>query len=228
MIILLATAMLCATEPASNILPQEQVITKADVLIEQADKIAILEAEITNLKASVVNLEAKQKERGLQDIYSKILFLRPNLNKSIAKDIAKIVKKHAEEDDIDIDLVLSIIRLESYFDLKAISSTGARGLMQIMLPFWEEDCSINKKNMYDAETNINCGIIALTTYYQKYNNIYLALTAYNSGDQVVDYLLTHHRKINYGYARVVRYYYQQLKSIQSPLATDTEKKLLGF
>jgi len=50
-------------------------------------------------------------------------------------ELLSLVHKHARASGLDPQIVLSVIEIESSFNRFAVSSAGARGLMQIM-PFW--------------------------------------------------------------------------------------------
>ncbi len=92
------------------------------------------------------------------------------------------------------ELVLAVIRQESEFDIKANSSVGARGLMQIMtytakliakkakLPY------VKKKLKTDPEYNIKLGSFYLASLLEQYEGSYpFVLSAYNAGPKRVKY-----------------------------------------
>ncbi len=96
---------------------------------------------------------------------------------------------------LDADLVFAVIRTESSFKPDAVSSAGAKGLMQIMPETgdWiasqlddnslgDEHFTFNVKKLYDPETNIRYGIWYLSTLEDEFDgNDVLALAAYNAG-----------------------------------------------
>ncbi len=61
------------------------------------------------------------------------------------------------------ELVLAVIETESNFDRFAISSAGARGLMQIM-PLWLEEIGRPEDNLFDVATNLRYGCTILRYY----------------------------------------------------------------
>lgn len=72
------------------------------------------------------------------------------------------IEKYANENGIEPAYVAAIILRESSYDPRAISSVGARGLMQLMPNTFEQVRNALKENttfddMYDAETNIRYG-----------------------------------------------------------------------
>ena len=91
-------------------------------------------------------------------------------------------------------LILSIIRQESEFDLKANSHAGAKGLMQLM-PYTAKLVAKQAKLPYaksrlttDPEYNINLGSHYIAGLIQQYDGAYpFAIAAYNAGPNRVKY-----------------------------------------
>jgi len=94
-------------------------------------------------------------------------------------EIYAAVEKYSNEYGIDKNLILSIIKKESNFNKYAISSAGAKGLMQIMDTNSEY---YGVENPYDIEENIKTGTKLLSSYIEKYDgDLQMALMAYNAG-----------------------------------------------
>ena len=90
--------------------------------------------------------------------------------------------------------ILSIIRQESEFDIKANSSAGARGLMQLMtytakLVSKQANLPYSKKRLTaDPEYNINLGSHYIAGLILEYDGSYpFAIAAYNAGPKRVRY-----------------------------------------
>lgn len=77
--------------------------------------------------------------------------------------LLKQVHYEAKRVDIEPELVLAVIEVESRFDEFAISVSGARGLMQIM-PFWLNEIGISDKNLFKIRTNLRMGCTILRYY----------------------------------------------------------------
>jgi soluble lytic murein transglycosylase-like protein len=93
--------------------------------------------------------------------------------------ILRIVHQEATRVGIPPELVLSVIQVESNFDRFAISSAGARGLMQVM-PFWLDELNRPSDDLFDIRTNIRFGCIILKHYMDRERgNHARALARYN-------------------------------------------------
>jgi len=77
--------------------------------------------------------------------------------------ILKIVHYEATRADLPPEMVLALIQVESNFDRFAISSAGARGLMQVM-PFWLDEIGRPDDDLFDIHTNLRMGCTILRLY----------------------------------------------------------------
>ncbi len=85
---------------------------------------------------------------------------------------------------LDPDLVNSVIRAESGFNVHARSPKGAQGLMQLMP---ETASKLGVNNAYDPRSNVDGGTKYLRQLLEKYNfDLIKALAAYNAGPERVD------------------------------------------
>ena len=93
--------------------------------------------------------------------------------------ILKTVHYEAQRAELDPELVLAVIDVESRYDRFAISSAGAQGLMQIM-PFWLDEIGHPEDNLFSISTNIRLGCTILKYYLNmEKGNLYRALARYN-------------------------------------------------
>jgi soluble lytic murein transglycosylase len=102
-----------------------------------------------------------------------------------------IIKKQAEETDLDPFLVAAIIRQESAYDPEALSYANAMGLMQIVPATGRRVARhVGLKNfktsqLYDPEINIVLGTQYLADLLEQFEgNLHRALAAYNAGPKV--------------------------------------------
>ncbi len=94
-------------------------------------------------------------------------------------EILRHVHREAHRAKLEPELVLAVIHVESNFDRFAISSAGARGLMQIM-PFWLDEIGRPGDNLFHIRTNLRFGCTILRYYLDQENgNLERALARYN-------------------------------------------------
>ena len=113
------------------------------------------------------------------------------LTKVYKLEYTEYVKKYANEYNVDEYLIYAIIKAESNFEPNAESHRGAKGLMQLMYSTAEDiskriGIELNEDNILEPDININLGTKYISMLIQKYNNINLALAAYNAGSGNVD------------------------------------------
>ncbi|MBU2863037.1 lytic transglycosylase domain-containing protein [Reinekea forsetii] len=95
--------------------------------------------------------------------------------------ITLLTKIHAEATRANLEpgLVLALIQVESAFNGYAISSAGARGMMQIM-PFWKKEIGREDDNLLNVDTNLRYGTTILAHYIEiEKGRVIPALARYN-------------------------------------------------
>ena len=99
-----------------------------------------------------------------------------------------IVERYAHQEGLDPFLVTALIREESAFAPSALSSAGARGLMQLMPQTAEQTVrgraarAVPTAPLEDPEVNIRVGTMHLADLLRDYGgNLRLSLAAYNAG-----------------------------------------------
>ena len=93
--------------------------------------------------------------------------------------LLQLVHTEARRAQLSPELVLSVIQVESNFDRFAISSVGARGLMQVM-PFWLKELGRPDDNLFELQTNLRFGCTILRYYLDmEKENLTRALARYN-------------------------------------------------
>ena len=100
------------------------------------------------------------------------------VRKTPSADITQMIAEAAKANDIDPLLVHSVIQVESNYNPYAVSSAGARGLMQLM-PGTARDLGVT--DSFDPRQNIEAGVKYLKQLKDQYKNEKLALAAYNAG-----------------------------------------------
>lgn len=93
--------------------------------------------------------------------------------------------------DIDQALIFAIMREESRFDREAVSPAGAIGLMQLMPATAKREAKKlgmtirEEKDIFATEKNITIGSYYLKKLINEFDNIVLAIAAYNAGENAV-------------------------------------------
>ena len=109
---------------------------------------------------------SQRLEKRMADRESRLEFLRA-------------VHYEATRAGLDPQLVLGLIQVESGFKKYAVSSSGARGFMQVM-PFWVKVIGRGDDNLFHLRTNLRYGCTILRHYLDiERGDLYRALGRYN-------------------------------------------------
>lgn len=90
----------------------------------------------------------------------------------------------SETFDIEKAIIFSVINVESHFKKDIISSKGARGLMQVMpstASMVANEIGMEHFDLGNAEDNILIGTAYLASMIERFENLEVALCAYNAG-----------------------------------------------
>jgi hypothetical protein len=99
-------------------------------------------------------------------------------------DLNDVVQSASGRYRLDPDLVNSVIKAESGFNVRAVSPKGAQGLMQLM-PGTASQLGV--PNAFDPQANVEGGTKYLRELLERYNfDLVKALAAYNAGPQRVE------------------------------------------
>ncbi|MDI6871900.1 MAG: lytic transglycosylase domain-containing protein [Bacillota bacterium] len=112
---------------------------------------------------------------------------------------ASLIQRTASAQGLDPVLVAAVVEVESGFNPLAVSPKGARGLMQIIAPTWQElnpasACRgdhpppVREKGcIYDPAANLASGTRYLRSLLDRFaGDVVLALAAYNAGAEAVE------------------------------------------
>lgn len=130
-------------------------------------------------------------------------------------DLGQILAGAGREHDLDVDLLASVVKAESAGNPRAVSRTGARGLMQLMPGTAAE---LGVKNSFAADQNVGGGSAYLDALLKRYgNNLALALAAYNAGPAAVDryHGIPPYRETRLYVARVIREFNRRVRARES-------------
>jgi soluble lytic murein transglycosylase-like protein len=103
----------------------------------------------------------------------------PSEDEAYAREISEASARY----EVPEPLIRAVIRVESGFDRRAVSSKGARGLMQLMP---ETAALLGVRDPFDARQNIHGGTRHLRSLMERFrNDVRLAVAAYNAGEKPV-------------------------------------------
>ena len=103
-------------------------------------------------------------------------------------DLLTRVDQQASELNLQPELALSVIEVESTLDRFAISRVGAQGLIEVM-PFWKDEIGRSDDNLTHTPTNLRYGCQILRFYLDREDqNLNRALAAYNGSSGSLGYL----------------------------------------
>ena len=121
------------------------------------------------------------------------------------KRYTRLIDGVSRELSLDRNLIHAVVRAESAYDPNAVSRAGAVGLMQLM-PDTAKLYGV--RDARNPTQNVYAGVLHLRKLIRQFNDVVLALAAYNAGENAV---------IDYGY-KVPPY----------PETQDYVRKVLAF
>lgn len=123
----------------------------------------------------------------------------------------QLIAVNAARHGVDPLLIYLVMQQESGFNYRAVSSAGARGLMQLM-PGTARHLGV--RNIHDPGENVEAGTRYLKTLLQRFGgDVNLALAGYNAGEEAViryGYRVPPYRE-TINYVRRISWTYQQYR-----------------
>ncbi len=141
------------------------------------------------LRAAVLGADSFQDrfeaQVWLMDMSTRLTKRLPDAKERV--EFLRLLHGEATRADLEPELVLAVVDVESNFDRFAISRVGARGLMQIM-PFWREEIGRPDDNLFQMRTNLRYGCTILRYYLNaEKGNLARALARYNGSAGRLEY-----------------------------------------
>lgn len=100
------------------------------------------------------------------------------------RELEPVIRRHSSQHQLHPALIRAVIKAESDFDPRAVSRSGAVGLMQLMP---QTAVRLDVQDMYDPDDNVGGGTKYLRQLLDRFHgNLPLALAAYNAGENAVD------------------------------------------
>jgi len=154
----------------------------------------------------------KKEVSELFKIYSVVKTHRTDLKDASVWAISRTILEESRKHFLDPLLVLAVIRVESSFQELAVSSEGARGLMQIrpiVASTMAKEVDLSSGETPDPDSlddpihNIKLGVFYLRHLKKSFRDLKLALTAYNWGPTEIRNRLEENEEVPLEYATKV-------------------------
>lgn len=180
---------------------------RVERLDETLALVQVQKAKIERLKERALLLRTEAR---LREYLSDVRLRLPN---DTVGDMASLIFEVARRYEVSPEMILAVIRIESSFDANALSDKGAVGLMQI-LPSTAQEIARElrmewpgEEILRDPSANIEMGTYYLTKLLGRFNDLSIALAAYNHGPSRVADLASTEAGVPMEYTqKVLRYY----------------------
>jgi hypothetical protein len=160
--------------------------------------------------------EFQGKQQAIRDILGVLERYPTGLADVTKEELAEVIYEEALRHNQDPKLILALIAIESEFKNWSVSEQGAKGLLQIM-PYvaksvapqlgieWSGD-----RTLFNPYLNVRIGIYYLSQLILDFNDIQVALTAYNYGPTYVKGLIEKNERIPHDYYNKFLAVYQSI------------------
>ena len=165
----------------------------------------IYEVPVRTVIEKIDNLVEVEKSK--PDFTEDAKIIKSSLNDSKLKHVLIYIHALCDEYHVPYDLAKSVIMTESSWNHKAISKSGAIGLMQIKPETAYSEFKTPKDDLYDPYVNVTVGIMYLSElYHNSGNDWYYALTGYSHGPTVTKTYSYAYVTDNFYVNRVFKYF----------------------
>ncbi len=198
-------------KPITRIVFKDGVQLDADAIWEMGERIGYRLGTIQAFidKTDVAQVLKNQLPSTLQPVKSGAPPLFNFTTKHAGLD--QLIAANAARHGVDPLLIYLVMQQESGFNYRAISSAGARGLMQLM-PGTARQLGV--RNIHDPVENVEAGTRYLKNLLHRFaGDVNLALAGYNAGEEAVvryGYRVPPYRE-TINYVRRISWAYQQFK-----------------
>jgi len=178
----------------------------------------ILVIVISTLSIHLPDYTVKPQNRGqtIQEIVGVLERYSTDLDKVTRIELAEAIYEESVRYNHDPKFILALIAIESSFQNQSVSDQGAKGLMQLM-PYVAEslaqELGIEWKGdptLFNPSLNIKMGIHYLSQLTLDFDDLRVAMAAYNYGPTYVKSLIERRQQIPVHYYRRVLTAYHTL------------------
>jgi len=160
-------------------------------------------------------IEPCEQFRMEEEIFHILQHFKTGLSRAEERKLAWLILQESRKYGQDYRLILAIIKTESSFRHNAVSPKGAKGLMQIRPHVgqaiakqidigWEGD-----ETLFNPHLNVKMGLYYLSRLLLRFDDLKVALTAYNSGPSFVRKRLKTKRRLPSRYSKKVLKAYRE-------------------
>jgi len=176
----------------------------------------------------VVEVSPKPRSKELVKIYSIVKSHRRDITDAETWRVSEVILEESSKRKIDPLLVLALIKVESGFRSTTVSPMGARGLMQIMPDtgrslthtvgheYGLRLTAFRPESLDDPLLNIRLGVHYLHDLKKQFQDISLALSAYNFGPAEIQNRLENNIEFPSEFAALVLDAYQRFQRRKHP------------
>ena len=107
--------------------------------------------------------------------------IKSSLNKSKLKHILIYIEALCWEYGVDYEMVKAVIQTESDWNHRAVSTSGAIGLMQVLPSTAKSEFNTPKQDLFAPYVNVTVGIKYLSELNDRFDDMESTLTAYSHG-----------------------------------------------
>lgn len=160
--------------------------------------------------------ETQNREQAIGEIKVVLEKHSKDMDEGTRRELAEAIYEDSLYYNHDPKLILALIAIESSFQNMSVSERGAKGLMQLM-PYVAEslaqELGIEWKGdptLFNPFLNVRMGIHYLSRLLSDFNDIRVAMSAYNYGPSYVKSLIERRERIPADYYHRVITFYQTL------------------
>ena len=187
------------TAPEKNGLPLRRILFKLGLFLI----IFIFSFHLSHFAHKIQDLEpgSRNREKTIGEIVAVLEKHQTSLANVTKEELAEVIYVEALRYNQDPKFILALIAIESSFKNSSVSEKGAKGLMQIM-PYvarsvahqmgieWSGD-----RTLFNPFLNVRMGIHYLYQLILDFDDLGLAVAAYNYGPTYVRYLMEKKEKV---------------------------------